>query len=110
MSSPAQRLVPKMLKFSGKKSSVQKTKDKQSRVANDQHSKLMGNFGPLQKLPVVRRRKKEGLASSVIEQCVKVIDNSVDGKLRDVDFVDQWQGVFSNFFCSGDASPLVDNA
>ncbi|PKU68706.1 hypothetical protein MA16_Dca009769 [Dendrobium catenatum] len=109
MSSPAQLLVPKMLMFSSKRSSVQKAKDKQFRAFNDQHSKLLGKCGPLKKLPGVRRSKKEGLASSVIEQCVNVVDNSVDGKLREVDFVDQWQGLFSETFCGGDASPLVDN-
>ncbi|PKU61054.1 hypothetical protein MA16_Dca027914 [Dendrobium catenatum] len=109
--SPAHLLAPKVLKFSDKNASVQKTNNKQSRNSIDHRTKLMGNFGPLQKLLGVRRSKKfkEEFASSSMEQCVNVIDNSVDGKLKEVDFVGQWQGVYSEFFCGGDASPLVGN-
>ncbi|PKU84709.1 hypothetical protein MA16_Dca027323 [Dendrobium catenatum] len=101
--------LKRVLKFSGKKSCVLKEKNKRNRDFNEQRMKVMGNFSPLQKMPGIRRSLKEGLASSSNEQCVNVIDNSVDCKLKDVDFVEQWQSVFSEFFYGRDASPLVDN-
>ncbi|PKU68319.1 hypothetical protein MA16_Dca008800 [Dendrobium catenatum] len=112
MPSPAQLLVPKELKFSDNKSGVLKDKNKKSRISKECHVKEVSLIGPLQKMPGIRRSKKlnEELVSSSIEQMVNVVDKSVDGKLKELDLVDQWQEVFSETFCGGDASSLVNYA
>ncbi|PKU61783.1 hypothetical protein MA16_Dca027965 [Dendrobium catenatum] len=110
--SPAKLLVPKALKFSADKASVFKGRNKNVRSSKDCHTKEVTLIGPLQKLPGIKRSKKlkDELASSSVEQLVNVIDKSVASNFKEEDIVEQWQEVFSDVFCSGDASPLVNNA
>ncbi|PKU86560.1 hypothetical protein MA16_Dca023709 [Dendrobium catenatum] len=109
--SPAHLLAPKVLKFSDAKAGVIKRKNKKARNSKECHSNEMTLIGPLQKLTGIRRSKnlKNEVASSSIEKFVNVVDKSIISKIKEVDLADQWQGVFSEVFCGGDASPLVDN-
>ncbi|PKU70238.1 hypothetical protein MA16_Dca011084 [Dendrobium catenatum] len=98
--SPAQLLAPKALKFSDDKAGVLKGKNKKVRSSIECHTKEVTLIGPLQKLPGIRRSKKlkDELVLSSVEQFVNVIDKSVDSKLKEVDFVEQWKGIFSEVF------------
>ncbi|XP_028549385.1 uncharacterized protein LOC114579331 [Dendrobium catenatum] len=108
--SPAQKLTPRVLHFSGTKSDVHKVKNVNTRGAKDRRMKELGCIGPLQKLPGVRRNRdrREGITPLQSELNVTIKDCSFGGRM-DKKFADQWKEVFSDVFCGGDASPLVDN-
>ncbi|PKU84424.1 hypothetical protein MA16_Dca002937 [Dendrobium catenatum] len=106
--SPAQVLAPRVLRFSGSKSNLLKLKNGKSREAKDKRTKELGKYGPLQKLPGIKRNKERGAMATSPSRALalNVMDRSTMGRM-DGEFAEQWQEVFSEAFGDGDASPLL---